>query len=247
MSEEKVIQHAGNALQVLKDKEKGWGSKVKEFFGEIFIIVIAVSLTLLLHNWNDHLHERHLEREFLVGIKSDLDTGSARLLNGIQYFKPDIEFFVNARKQLSATHRINLAYLDSNSGYLRNTLYFDFDMGRFEGFKSSGYLRLIQNQTLLKHLMSMYTVSIPFQIEADRMLFDERRHFYDEHIGPKVPFLLEDPVSETPAVSKLIDDPSFQYYIVNYASFLQEKQRQKLELVAAMKKLSAEIALELDN
>lgn len=246
MSEEKVIQHAGNALHIIQDKKKGWVSKVKEFFWEIVIIVIAVSITLLLHNWNDNLHEHKLEREFLMGIKNDLDSGAVHVRQEVQYSQPNVDYFINVRQQL-ATHKINAAYLDTNSWALRNTLYFNFDMGRFEGFKSSGYLRLIENQTLLKQLMSLYTVSIPFQIEADRQLYDERRHFYDEHIGPKATFLSGDPESMLLAASKLVDDPFFHYYIINYASFMQEKQRQKLELAGAMEKLSAEIGAELDK
>ena len=49
------------------------------------------------------------------------------------------------------------------------------------------------------------------------------------------------------AASKLVDDPFFRYYIINYASFMKEKQRQKLELAGAMEKLSAEIGEELDK
>ncbi len=246
MSEEKVIHHAENAMHVIQDKEKGLGSKAKEFFWEIFIIVIAVSFTLLLHNWNDSLHEHKLARAFLTGIKSDLDTGAIHLGQAVQYFQPDVQYYINARQQL-ATHQINAAYLDTNSWALRNTLYFSFDMGRFEGFKSSGYLRLIENQTLLKHLMSLYTVSIPFQVEADKLLFDERRRYYDEHIGPKAPLLMKDPGNMMLAASKLVNDPYFQYYIIDYGSFLEEKQRQKLALIQEMKKLSAEIGAELDK
>jgi hypothetical protein len=47
------------------------------------------------------------------------------------------------------------------------------------------------------------------------------------------------------AASKLVDDPYFQYYILDYGSFLEEKQRQKLELIQDLKKLSAEIGKEL--
>jgi hypothetical protein len=246
MSEEKVIHHAENALHVIQDKEKGLGVKAKEFFWEIFIIVIAVSITLVLHNWNDHLHELRLEREFLTGIKSDLDSGAVNLEESVKWFQPSIDYFVNVRHQL-ATHQIDAAYLDSNSEQLRNTLYYGFDMGRFEGFKSSGYLRLIQNQTLLKHLMSLYTVAIPFQVEADKMVFDERRHFYDEHIGPRGSFLRTEQGGLILAASKLVNDPFFNYYIVDYAMFLAEKQRQKKGLVQKMKKLAAEIGAELDK
>ena len=72
MSEEKVIQHAGKAIHVIADKNKTWWKRIKEFLLEIFIIVVAVSITLWFHNWNDHVHERKIEKEFLIGIREDL-------------------------------------------------------------------------------------------------------------------------------------------------------------------------------
>ncbi len=246
MSEEKVIQHAANAIHVLQGKDKGWVKKLKEFFLEILIIVFAVSITLLFHNWNDTLHEHRQEREFLAGIKSDLDSGAISIDRGIASFQPTIDYFVNVRQEL-ATHQINAAYIDSNSWALKNTNYLSFDMGRFEGFKSSGYLRLVGNQTLLKHLMTLYTVSIPFQIDADRVAFNNRRQYFDDHIGPKATFYLENPRDWRLFASKLIDDPAFRYYIIDYSSYLQERKDQKKTLIRQMKKLSAEIGEELDK
>jgi hypothetical protein len=246
MSEEKVIQHSANALHVLQDKEKGWGKKIREFLVEILIIVFAVSITLVLHNWNDERHERRLEREFLTGIKSDLDSGAARLEQAITAFQWSVDYFTKAREQI-ATHQVDPGYLDSFSGALGNTLYFSFDMGRFEGFKSSGYLRLIENQTLLKHLMTLYTVAIPFQIEADHMVFDERRKYFDEHIGPRATPILDTSRPGVILASKLVDDPYFRYYIIEYNFSLQEKKRQKEELIRYMKDLSAEIDTELEK
>jgi hypothetical protein len=246
MSEEKIIQHAANAIHVLQDKKKRWVKKLKEFFLEILVIVFAVSITLLFHNWNDTLHEHRQEREFLAGIKSDLDSGALSIDRNIAYFQPTIDYFVNVRQQLT-TRQINTAYIDSNSWALKNTFYFGFDMGRFEGFKSSGYLRLVENQTLLKHLMTLYTISIPFQIEADRMVFNEQRQFFDYNIGPKATFCLENPRDGRIFASKLLDDPAFRYYIINYSSALQEKEEQKKALILQMRKLSAEIGEQLDK
>jgi hypothetical protein len=246
MSEEKIIQHAGKALHAIQDKEKGWRKKVKEFLVEILIIVFAVSITLALHNWNDSLHERRLEREFLTGIKNDLDTGAFSLEENIRFFQPNLDYFNKVRQQL-ATHQVNAAYLDSNSMRLLNTYYWAFDMGRFEGFKSSGNLRLIENQALLKHLMTMYTINIPFQVQADEQVFDDRRHFFEEHIGSKAAFTVTNARWPTTVASQLVDDPAFRYYIFYYSAFLEEKKAQKQALVKKMKRISAEIAEELNK
>jgi hypothetical protein len=245
MAEEKIIHHSANALHILQNKETGWAKKLKEFFVEILIIVFAVSITLLLHNWNDERHEHRLEREFLSGIKSDLDSGSVDLAGGIASFRSNLDYFINVRQQLT-THQFNAAYIDSNSWQLANTSYFVFDMGRFEAFKSSGYLRLIENQTLLKDLMTLYTIKIPFQIEADHLVFDNRRRYFDEHIGPKATFIFGTSNDGRILASKLVDDPFFRYYIIDYSSYLRERKMQKEDLAKEMKKMAAEIGAELN-
>jgi hypothetical protein len=246
MSEEKVIQHAGNAVRVLRDKEKGWVGKLKEFFFEMLIIFFAVTITLLFHNWNDSLREHRQEREFLTGIKSDLDSGVVAIDRQINSFQPTLNYFINVRQQF-ATHQFNTAYLDTNSWALTNTNYLNFDMGRFDGFQSSGYLRLIENQTLLKHLMSLYTISIPFQINADRMVFDSRRQYFEEHIGAKGTFDLDYPGYGRLVASKLTGDPEFRYFVIYYAAYLDERKGHKQDLIRQMKKLSAEIGDELNK
>lgn len=246
MSEEKIIQHSTKALHALQDKRNGWGKKLKEFFLEIFIIVFAVSITLLLHNWNDARHERRLAREFLEGIKSDLDSGAVDLREAVAGFQLNYDYYSNVRKQI-LTRRYDAAYLDSNSWQLGNTAYFVFDMGRFEAFKSSGYLRLVENQTLLKHLMTLYTISIPFQVEADRGFFGRRKEYFEEHIAPRATLIQAAYQNDGIQASRLVDDPYFRYFVIAYSSNLDERRLQKLNLVRQMKEMSAEIAGELNK
>jgi len=203
-----------------------------------------VSITLLFHNWNDERHEHRLAREFLAGIKSDLDSGAAQTQELMNWYQPTIDYYDKACQQIT-TKQFNFAYLDSNSGNLLNTQYFDFDMGRFEAFKSSGYLRLIDNQILLKDLTDLYTVGIPFQIQADHLVFDNRRRYYDEHIGPRATFILATYHDDRILVSKLVDDPYFRYFIIDYSGYLRERKMLKLDLLKQMKDMSAEIAAEL--
>jgi hypothetical protein len=244
MSEEKIIQHSAKALHALQHKEAGWAKKLKEFFVEILIIVFAVSITLVLHNWNDERHERRMEREFLAGIKSDLDSAVADIDDNGPDFQANIDYFLAVRQQL-ATRQINAAYIDSNSFRLGHTTYLIFDMGRFEGFKSTGYLRLIEDKTLLKHLMTLYTVTMPFQVQADASTYKNRQQYYDEHIGPKGTFVPYANGDFRLLASKLVDDPAFNYYIINWAGLLKERKWQRQMLVREMQAMSTEIAAEL--
>lgn len=239
MSEEKIIKHTGNAVHIMKDKSLTWKEKIKELAEEVAIIVFAVSITLALHNWNDHRNERKIEREFLEGISSDLrhsadDIGDVRVLN------ETVDYYDKTWKQIT-TGKIDTAYIDKNSFQLINTSFLTFDNARFEGFKSSGYLRLIENKTLLQHLTYLYISDVPFEVNADQTFYTERLHGYNNYIGVKAPI----DANQVVHVSKVINDPAVRYQIVWYGNYLHERIRHKQQLAEKMKKLAAEIDEEL--
>jgi len=241
MSEEKIIKHADKAVHIIKDKEKDWWHKVKELAEEIAIIVFAVSITLALHNWNDERHERKMEKEFLEGISADLKL-DAKYIGDVSDLNNTMEYYDKAWKQIS-TGKIDAAYLDSNSYQLANTSFLTFDNARFEGFKSSGYLRLIENKKLLQHLTNLYISEIPFEVSADAMFYNDRRAGYNTYIGVKAPM----DANQVVQVSKIINDPAVKYQIAWYGNYLRERIRHKQQLAKKMNKLAAEIDEELKD
>ena len=241
MSEEKIIKHAGNAVHIVKDKGLTWRGKLKELAEEIAIIVFAVSITLAFHNWNDWRNERKMEREFLEGIRDDLKYQADGVAD-VSDLNKIVEYYDKAWHQMS-TGKIDAAYIDTNSYQLVNTSFLTFDNGRFEGFKSSGYLRLIENKTLLKHLTYMYTSEVPFEVNADQIFYSERRAGYNESIGLKAPI----DSNKVVHVSKIINDPGVRYQIMWYGIYLHERINHKQHLAEKMKKMVAEIDKELDK
>jgi hypothetical protein len=241
MSEEKIIQHSEHALHILSDKKTGWKKKLKDIIQEIIIIVFAVTITLALHNWNDHRKERKMEKEFLTGIRGDLKLEKENLEEGIKFFQPTMDYYDTVLSQI-LDNRINTAYIDTNSGYLLNTVYFIFDNGRFEGFKSSGYLRLIENQELQKNLITLYTTSMPFEQDADRNVFRTREQDYNTYIGMRAPF-----DKEGQHVSKIIGQPEFRYQVVRYHSYFKERKSHKQGLIAHIDSIIKDIDKELNE
>jgi len=241
MSEEKIIKHSQKAVHIIAEKT-GWRHKILGLLEEIAIIIFAVSVTLALHNWNDARNERKMEREFLTGIRSDLKNDVLNVNAAVGDLKYTVNYYNTAWKQI-INRKIDAAYIDTNSGQLATTSYFVFDNGRFESFKSSGYLRLIENQTLLKHLTSLYMVSMPFQVHADEMIYGARRDNFNTYIGTKAPV----DSNKVVHVSKLLNDPAVKYQIMYYGGYLQERIRQKTELGIQINKMIAEIDKELDK
>jgi hypothetical protein len=241
MSEEKIIKHAGNAIHIVQDKDRTWQGKLKELAEEIAIIVFAVSITLAFHNWNDWRNERKMEREFLEGIKDDLTNGANNIAD-VSGLEKTVAYYDKAWQQISSG-KIDAAYIDTNSYELANTSFLTFDNGRFEGFKSSGYLRLIENKTLLKHLTYLYITHIPFEVSADEMFYNERRAGYNAHIGVKAPI----DANQVVHLSKIINDPAVRYQVMWYGNYLHERINHKKQLAARMKKMAAEIDKELNK
>ena len=241
MSEEKIIKHSENAVHIIGNKKLSWKKKIKELAEEIAIIVFAVSITLAFHNWNDERHERKMEKEFLLGIKEDLKGERENLEASIKFFQPTIDYYNNVWKQING-NKIDAAYIDSNSGYLINTNYYVPDNGRFEGFKSSGYLRLIENKELLKHLTTLYTISMPFEQDADKNVFRTREQDYNMYIGTKT---IKDSLGMH--VSKLINDPAVRYQVYRYTYYFDERKNHKQDLADQINKVITEIDKELNN
>lgn len=131
MSEEKIIKHTGDAARVLLKKKVDWRKRIKEFFFEIFIIVIAVSITLWFHNWNDHVHERQMAKNFLKGAREDLKLTADRLEVDIKNFQHTLDYYDTAWRQIKE-NRVDKRFMDSGSGNLTNMLGFAFDNSYLE-------------------------------------------------------------------------------------------------------------------
>jgi hypothetical protein len=240
MAEEKIIKHTGEAAHVLLKKGTPWKKKIQEFFFEIFIIVIAVSITLWFHNWNDHLHEKHLVKDFLTGTSADLKRTADRLNDDIASFQHTLDYYDTSWAQIKA-NKVNKQFIDSGSGNLINMLGFAFDNSRFESFKSSGNLRLIENQTLMQDITRMYTILLPDREESDRIVFQERRNQYITYIGAKTPV----GPNGYSQISAFLDDPAIRFQIMWQGNMLNEIKQHKIKLVRQLRELITEIDGEL--
>lgn len=242
MSEEKIIKHTQTAVHLIANKEKPWRKKILELLEEIAIIIFAVSITLALHNWNDWRNDRKMEKDFLTGTRNDLKNEAKDLDYAVVDLNYTAGYYDTVWQQI-ITNKPDAAYIDDNGGQLMNTVYFRFDNGRFESFKSSGYLRLIENQTLLKDITNLYTSDMPFQVSADEMVYGSRRTDFNTYIGVKAPTDSKKVIH----VSQILNDPAVRHQIVYYGNYIHERARQKTQLAAKIRKIVTEIDKELNK
>jgi hypothetical protein len=155
--QDELTKHGLKIYKTMADRKHTLSEKLREILIEIFIIVFAVTLSIYLHSWSEHRHEQKEVKEFLRGLKIDL-TEDIRLLRH---------------------SRTNIAEVDSNfsialtlkKGQEPDSIvhhYFKYlemlthvNNARYEGFKSSGKIGNIANDSLRENILVYYQQTIP--------------------------------------------------------------------------------------
>lgn len=151
-----IKKHGKKALGMSETSHEphGWRARVGEVLLEIGIIVFAISLSLWLHNWQEHRHDRARERQFLRGIQQDL-------IDDLREIRTDSANYEQQRRGLRYFRKLSAATLRPDSvkyhiWTLTSSSYFICNSSRFDGLKSTGALGIIEDQALLEELLTYY-------------------------------------------------------------------------------------------
>jgi Family of unknown function (DUF6090) len=160
MADQEVSKHTKKIYKIWHSDEHSFWHKAKEFLIEIVIIVFAVSLSIWLHDWSEHRHQQNEVKEFLIGLKSDLDNDIVEMgQDKLSYHRSEnayryiasLKFTESINKDSFELHRFSFFNL---TGLVPNN-------SRFEGFKSSGKIGNIENKILQNDIMDLYQENIP--------------------------------------------------------------------------------------
>ena len=178
MAEDEIIKHTRKAFRAWSDPETSLQHKVKEILLEIAIIVFAVTVSIWLHNVSERSKDRREEKEFLSGLKEDLnkdlnemkgDSAAYRtVLNGTLYFT-----------KVGAGQPLNTDSLHTYAWIFFAGVHKQSRTSRFEALKGSGKLDVIENKKLLSNIISLYQELFP-TIAANNLSFSE---YTQNHIG----------------------------------------------------------------
>ncbi len=156
MPEHDVTKHTKAIYDTIKEPGKTWRHKLADILVEIAIIVFAISLSLLLERWRENVHDRTIEKKFLLGLRADLQ-------NDILQLKSDSVSYNNLYTSWNylrhaGINKITLAG-DSLKRYgstFINTTEFVPNDSRFEALKSSGQFDVIENDSLQNMILDLY-------------------------------------------------------------------------------------------
>lgn len=155
--QEEISKHTRKIYRETRNKKHSALEKFKEISVEIFIIVFAVTLSIWLHSWSEHRHEQQEVGKFLKELRENLTADIKVLENnrdGAVLLSKDYNFVLNLKES------------EVNNGMIYNHLNFfllntNFNVGTYEGFKSSGKIGTIEKDKLKYDILNYYQQTIP--------------------------------------------------------------------------------------
>jgi hypothetical protein len=194
MAEQEVVKHTKKVYEVWKDGEQSWWHKLKELLLEIAIIVFAVTISIWFHDLSEKRHKQHDVKEFLAGLKTDLQRDIIEL-------QSDRRGYVRTAKALAYINgirfqdQLNIDSVNFYGTWFYNEVGFVPNDGRFEGFKSSGKIGDIEDTELQNDIMDLYQEDISSLLSST--------NFFSQRKGKLVDFLTKNIKQQSDSTSNL--------------------------------------------
>jgi hypothetical protein len=159
--EHEIADHTKKALRAIKDHDKSLWGKTKEIILEVLIIVFAVTFAAFIERTREHYKEKAEAKEFVVGLKGDI----ANAISTLKTSESDID---SMRSSYSFLAQLKSSSIDSVVKATKHSNFsiskFDTHLtnGRYDGFKSSGKIQTIEDDSLRNNILKFYEEDVPF-------------------------------------------------------------------------------------
>jgi hypothetical protein len=178
MAEDEIAKHSRKIYKTWFNKELTIWHKISEFAIEITIIVFAVSISIWFHNMSEHKHQQEEVKQFLTGLKADLEQDIKEMENDEESYHNQGSLFTYLGR-LKKNQMPNKDTLNANSNWLTNSTALNPNDGRFQGFKSSGKIGTIENDSLQNDIMDLYEEDIPALLHSTDAYIRIKTMFFD--------------------------------------------------------------------
>lgn len=176
--ENEIKDHAVKAYKTLKNPRLKFWQKAGEISIEIGIIVFAVTLSIWVHDVSDHNHEQKDVKVFLLGLKKDLSGDLVQLqVDRASYLGQGAAF--NYIATPSPNFKLSMDSIKKHQDYLSNITSFVPNNGRYEGFKSSGKLGNIEDDSLQNNIVKLYQDIVPAILASTNSYIQRKQYLFE--------------------------------------------------------------------
>jgi hypothetical protein len=167
--QEEIAKHIRKIYQTAKNSGHSLSQKVTDIVIEVFIIVLAVTLSIALHGWNEHRQQQKEVQEFLLDLKGDLKSDIENMNMQSEKLAKDIAKNMYL-KSLTTSRIDSITNARSRFSISMGYVYRKTSVGNYEGFKSSGKIGFIENKELKKLILEYFQESMPMLEESEKKL-----------------------------------------------------------------------------
>jgi hypothetical protein len=154
--QDEILKHSKKVVIAARNSKHTPLEKLKEIIIEVLIIVFAVTLSIWLHGWSEHRHQQEEVRKFLKGLKNDLKSDVA-FLNKNKLSLSNIKSNSSFLQKLNGNVSDSIIGPKTTFSLIGNT----FNNARYEGFKSSGKIETIENDSIKNAILQYYQQTVP--------------------------------------------------------------------------------------
>jgi hypothetical protein len=163
--EHEISGHSRKVYKIWKNPALPFWKKLKEIAIEILIIVFAVSLAAFLEREREHGHEQKQVKEFLLGLKDDLQA-DIKEMNEDKKSYDSCAYIFKYIARLKPGQLPSRDTLDRYTRFIFNTTGLIANDGRYQGFKSSGKISTIENRELQNDILDLYQENISLLLSS---------------------------------------------------------------------------------
>jgi hypothetical protein len=183
MSEDEIIKkHTKAVYEAWKDPAKDWKHKLKDVFLEVLIIVFAVTVSIWLHNWSEDIKDRRAEKDFLIGLKGDIQADLTEMKNDRHSLKKALDG-VHYFEKIGGGMALNKDSLSAYIWIFFSQAQINPRISRFEALKGSGKLDIIENKKLQYDIIDLYQKNFPQIFRMNQFMNSLIADKFDSFIG----------------------------------------------------------------
>ncbi len=205
----------GSGTMMMKKNKKAieWKSKWIDFL----IVIMGITIAYQLNNWNEANKEIKKGNEYLLNFQRENETNEKRIAKALLYLE-DSKATMDSLKNMLDIQGFQDVRVASFSNYMMATLRFKPTTVTMENIKASGDFELIQDITLRRALIELYSAYSVLAI-VDQKMAD----FVDRYTTPfffeKIRFLDFSPIDG----DGFLNDPHFENMVLGHDKLLDQQ------------------------
>ena len=227
-------------------RKTGFLKRIGKYIIEIIIIIIGISLSFALNDWDKNKSERKEYKNYLVSLKQDIKVDSIQMENDIRSYSKISKGIDLILRYADKETNDSLIYLAEAIDRLVANVEFLPNNNTFEVLKSTGDFKVFKNDELVKQVVLLYQYDYAYIEMMLNSVIHNRNNIINPYLIDNIYFSdqVTFPKIKTD-VNKLVNDSRFWNICYSYQGSCEHSISAYRRTLKRVKKINELITEEL--